>query len=199
MLKLLWEVFARYGIPWNLVFNNGPQFTSVEFQQFMAVNDVKHVRSTPYDPPSNEAAERLVQTVKQALCARHQMGVPLEMTLAAFLLQYRTTPHSTTEAPPSVLFFGHDLRIWLDMLKPDIGGKVRDRQGKQKDHHDQHSASRVFRVGNFVWVRNLWDGPQWITGLINRPAWSSFLLILVRMPEGELWHQHVRRWHSWWK
>ena len=122
-ITVLREMFARYGLPRQLVSDNGPQFTSSEFKQFLHCNGVKHITTAPYHPSSNGAAERLVQTVKQAIRAGHQKGVPLERTLAVFLLQYRSTPHATTGLSPSTLFFGRSLRTRLDILKPDIGAR----------------------------------------------------------------------------
>ena len=69
------EVFARFGLPKQLVSDNGPQFTSVEFNQFLKTNGVKHIRSAPYHPATNGAAERLVQTVKRSLKAGHRSAL----------------------------------------------------------------------------------------------------------------------------
>ena len=88
-----------------VVSDNGPQFTSDEFRQFCQSNGVKHIRTSPYHPSSNGAAERLVGTVKQAIKKGHQRGVPLEQTLASFLLRYRTIPHATTGVAPIALCF----------------------------------------------------------------------------------------------
>ena len=68
-INVLRELFARFGIPLQLVSDNGPQLLSKEFKQFMSVNGVKHIRSSPYHPASNGAAKRMVQTVKLALQA----------------------------------------------------------------------------------------------------------------------------------
>ena len=111
-----------YRIPEQLVSDNGPQFLSEEMNQFLATNGVKHIRSAPYHPSTNGAVERLVQTVKHALKSGHQRGVPLEQTLATFLLQYCTTTHATT----------------------GVGARVRQQQGCQKKYHDLHSHSREF-------------------------------------------------------
>ena len=73
-IAVLRDMFARNGIPRQLVSDNRPQFISGEFRQFMAANGVKHIRSSPYHPATNGAAERLVQTMKKALKASHQDG-----------------------------------------------------------------------------------------------------------------------------
>ena len=41
------RIFASYGLPEQLVSNNGPQFTSREFAMFLRKNTVKHIRSAP--------------------------------------------------------------------------------------------------------------------------------------------------------
>ena len=135
--------------------DNGPHFVSAEFKSFMARNGVKHIRSAPYHPSTNGAAERLVQTMKGVLRSGHQQGMPFEQTLAPFLLGYRTTPHSTTGVAPSTLFLGRDLRTRLDLLRPDIGKHVRVQQSRQKALHDQHARDREFSVGQSVWTRNM--------------------------------------------
>ena len=99
-------VFARHGLPRKVVSDNGPQFSSNEFWKFMLANGIKHTRISPYHPSSNGAAERAVQTVKRALQAAHRAGSSLEQSLAAFLLQYRTTLQSTTGVAPCMLMMG---------------------------------------------------------------------------------------------
>ena len=61
------SIFATHGLPELLVSDNGPSFTSAEFQEFMKWNGIRHITSVPYHPASNELAERAVQTFKTAL------------------------------------------------------------------------------------------------------------------------------------
>ena len=65
----LQRLFSMYGIPTQLVSDNGPQFTSEEFASFMKRNGIKHIRCAPYHPSSNGTAERFVQTFKKAVKA----------------------------------------------------------------------------------------------------------------------------------
>jgi transposase InsO family protein len=68
-IEVLRTIFARNGIPSRVVTDNGSQFTSSEFQQFMGLNGIKHIKTTPYHPSSNGLAERFVQSFKQAMRA----------------------------------------------------------------------------------------------------------------------------------
>ncbi|XP_064478090.1 uncharacterized protein K02A2.6-like [Ornithodoros turicata] len=66
-LKRLDALFASYGYPEELVTDNGPQFASEEFQEFLRQRGIRHTRTPPYHAASNGAAERLVRTTKTAL------------------------------------------------------------------------------------------------------------------------------------
>ena len=183
------DSFARFGLPEQLVSDNGPQFVSEEFESFLHRNGVKHIRSSPYHPASNGAAERLVQTVKQALEAGHQEGVSMEHTLTTFLLRYRVTPHATTGVPPSVLMISRSLRTRLDLIWPDVGRRVRDQQDRQKTQHDANSRERGFVLGKQVWVRNMREGTRGVPGVIARI--QGPVSYQVRVASGAVWRRHL--------
>lgn len=58
------NVFARFGLPEYLVTDNGPPFTSLQFQQFLKENGIGHRTSSPYYPQSNGQAESGVKIIK---------------------------------------------------------------------------------------------------------------------------------------
>ncbi|KAL3099656.1 hypothetical protein niasHS_003111 [Heterodera schachtii] len=68
------HLFSRHGIPEILVSDNGTQFTSNEFDKFMAVNGVNHLFSAPYNPMSNGQAEGFVGTFKRTIFQNWQQG-----------------------------------------------------------------------------------------------------------------------------
>ena len=188
-IAVLREIFSRNGLLRQLVSDNVPQFIAEDFARFMAENGVKHIRSAPYHPASNGAAEQLVQTVKQALRAGHQSGVPLEQSLASFLLRYRSTPHATTGVPPCTLFLNRTLRTRLDLLTPSIGARVKDKQTQQKKYSDQHRKERKLSIGQTVWARNFREGPRWVRAVVSdRSGPVSFI---VKLEDGNLWRRHI--------
>ena len=140
------DIFPCFGLPKHLISENCSQFISEEFEQFLVENGVNHIRSSPYHPSTNEAAERVVQTVKQALRVGRQDGRSLEHSLAAFLLQYRTTPHVMTcymtGVPPSYMLLGCHLHTCLDLLSPSVEDRVERQQCKQQEQHNKHSQFR---------------------------------------------------------
>ena len=56
-ISVLEETFARFGIPEQLVSDNGQQLVSEEFETFLNRNSVKHICTSPYHPATNGAAE----------------------------------------------------------------------------------------------------------------------------------------------
>jgi len=95
-IDVLRTIFAAYGLPEQVVTDNGPQFVSEDFAMFTKMNGVKHIRCAPYHPASNGLVERFVQSLKTALKASVNSGTPLERRVLNFLLNYRSTPHATT-------------------------------------------------------------------------------------------------------
>ena len=70
-------LFAAYGLPEQVVSDNGPQFTSEDFKDFIKENHIKHILSTPYHPSTNGLAKRFVQTFKKAMRTSDNSGKPL--------------------------------------------------------------------------------------------------------------------------
>ena len=93
------DIFARFGLPELFVSDNGPQFVSNEFQEWLARHGIQHIRSSPYHPQSNGAAERCVQTFKNALKAM-KGETNMKAKLATFLFKYQkySTYHNRLNA-----------------------------------------------------------------------------------------------------
>ena len=71
-INIMRQVFARNGVPSQIVSDNGPTFISEEFREFMSSNGIKHTQSPPYHPATNGLVERFIQTFKQSMKAMKQ-------------------------------------------------------------------------------------------------------------------------------
>lgn len=186
-IDVLRALFARYGLPKELVSDNGPQFTAAAFTEFMNTNGIRHSKSAPYHPATNGAAERVVQTLKNALRAgKDDTG----SKLAQFLLAYRTTPHSTTGVPPTDLFLKRSVRTRLDVMRPSLEEKVVSKQYEQKKYHDQHARERNFSVNQEVMVRNWREGTKWVRGTVQRKLGALSYEVKVG---SQVWRRHANQ------
>ena len=102
-----------------IISDNGPCFTSSEFEQFVKCNGIRHLKTAPYHPASNGIAERAVQTVKSGI--RHMAGGDLESTVVRYLARYRVIPQSTTGSSPAQLLMRRQMRTKLDTGKLVVG------------------------------------------------------------------------------
>ena len=186
-IEKLQSLFARYGVPSQLVSDNGPQFKSEEFQMFLKRNGVKHLTSAPYHPATNGLAERCLQSFKSAMKSETEVK-PLSIKLATFLLAYRNTPHSTTGEAPSQLFLGRRLRTRLDLLKPDLRLKISNRQIDQTVTKGG-AVTREFSIGQTVIARNYTGSTKWVPGIIRTQLGP--LSYEVEVKPGLVWHRHT--------
>ncbi|XP_029139104.1 uncharacterized protein K02A2.6-like, partial [Protobothrops mucrosquamatus] len=77
-IQVLRNIFAAHGLPDVLVSDNGPQFTSAEFQGFLRTNMIHHAASAPFHPSTNGLAERMVRVTKDALKKLRQLVTKLD-------------------------------------------------------------------------------------------------------------------------
>ena len=142
-ITALRSLFARYGIPSQIVSDNGPQFISEEYQQFCERNGIRRALVAPYHPSSNGEAERFVQTFKSGI---------------------RNYAHGTTGKSPAEMMFGRCIRTRLDLLHPT----AKETEPKKTEPREGTKARlREFQVGTCVWMRNYMGRPKWLPGFVT--------------------------------
>ena len=87
-IQCLRSLFASYGLPDQLVSNNGPQFVSHVFKQFTRNKGVKHIRTSPRHPASNGAVGQFVRTFEDIFKTGRQDPGDLKQKLDRFLFSY---------------------------------------------------------------------------------------------------------------
>jgi hypothetical protein len=175
------SIFAVHGLPKEIVSDNGPQFRSTEFENFMKANGIRGITSAPYHPRTNGLAERFVKTIKEHL-ETNQASVPLQHKVDNFLLTYRNCPHATTGISPAMALFNRPLRCRLDLLKPELTDRMAEKQTKDQ------SNVRVFSASDVVLARDYTSGNKWAIGQIMQQTGPLSYLVKVK---NNVWRRHV--------
>ncbi|XP_037931645.1 uncharacterized protein K02A2.6-like [Teleopsis dalmanni] len=201
-ISSLKEIFARFGLPKTIVSDNGTQFVSHQFQQFLAENGISHIRSSPYYPMSNGQAERFVDTLKRALKKLNGKGVTAE-NLQTFLQVYRSTPNKQNEdsKSPAEVLLKRKIRIKLDLIKPtlvsDPNVKFKnkcDTQLKMKAQFDKrHGAKPKFYEKQELVYVNIFKNKhfEWTKGKIIERIGN--VIYNVRLQNGKLIRAHANQ------
>ena len=107
--------FARYGIPDELLSDNGPQYASSASTDFRKSYGFVHTTSSPHFPQTNGEAERAVQTIKNLL---KKAKDPYKG-----LLNHINTPLDGINLSPAQLLMGRRLKTSqlrkVDLVKPN--------------------------------------------------------------------------------
>ena len=104
-VEALRTLFARYGLPHELVSDNG----------------FKHTLRPPYHPSTNGLAETHLQTLEA-------MYQSVQHKAADALFRYRNTPHTTTDKTPAQLFLKTESKTRLSLVKPSLQRHVEKKQ-----------------------------------------------------------------------
>ncbi|UYV64552.1 K02A2.6-like, partial [Cordylochernes scorpioides] len=186
-IEQLRRLFSSYGLPEELVSDNGPQFTGSEMKGFLEGNGIKQTLIPAYHPQSNGLAERAVRTIKTALDKnKRKIGDTIQDTLSKVLLAYRSTPHVTTGKTPSELFIGRALRTRVSLIHPSLTSRVRDQQARQMKY-DRRTQLEEFQIDDLVWCKNFRGGDKWIPGKIVGKKGTRVYTILI--------HGQVKAYH----
>lgn len=159
VINSLKSIFSKYGIPDELISDNGPQYASKEFRDFAKEYAFVHSTSSPLYPRSNGQAERMVQTAKRILKKNKD---PYKA-----LMDYRNTEIQGLGKSPAQMFLGRRLKTNLpataDLLRPaenNQHAKLQARQMQYKEFHDRRGTRNLpdLHPGDNVMLQ---DGNTW--------------------------------------
>ena len=130
------SIFARHGIPQEVVSDNGPQYSSIQYKKFSTEYGFLHTTSSPRFPQSNGEAERAVKTVKNLLKKAEDPYMAM--------LTYRSTPLSSGFSPAELLM-NRRLRANLPIVQSQLQPSVPDFSLlKAKEEEKKRNQKRVF-------------------------------------------------------
>ena len=163
IILFLRQIFSREGFPEEIITDHGVQFTSKEFESYLAERGIKHGYSSIYYPESNGAIERFNGVLKNIVQSAIITGKPWQQSVTEFLAVYRATLHAITGKSPSLLLHGRRMRTKLDIVggdfskcvKNSVHKKVEQKQNKYKMYTDRKRSAKhpTFKIGDWVRVR----------------------------------------------
>ena len=194
---ILEQEFAHFGYPHTLVTDNATTFMSQEFQAWCKQRGIVHLTGAPYHPATNGAAERLIQSFKQAL---RKSSLPPKEALQEFLMQYRRIPFASGLSP-SELLNGRRIRTKIDTLVPSIPHLLQGRQSRQASKHSNAEDSEVvskvehhYSLGDPCYA--LYFGPRrdrdprWVPAIVTKIHGTRSVNVRV-IPRGPTWRRHL--------
>lgn len=188
-ISKLRPMFARFGIPMQIVSDNGPPYTSYEFGEFLKCNGIKHTLTPPFHPATNGLAENSVKNAKKRVKLAIMNNENVDLALSKFLLAYRNSVHSTTSETPANLMFKRPLRTRLDLIRPDLSSFVNNKQSQQMTNYGG-SKTRMLFEGQPVIVRDYRGRScKWAEGIIVKVV--SPVSYLVKMKNDAIWKRHI--------
>jgi hypothetical protein len=198
LIETLRTLFAAYGLPEEVVSDNGQPFASEQLAKFFKLNAVVHTFTPTYHPQSNGSAERTVRSVKEGLlqqlldsglCKRS-----LQHKIDAWIFDYRNTPHTTTGVSPVELFLGRRPRTLLSLLQPSNLLKWKMQEVKEKRMTTDRAKVTVFQVGDLMWVRSVTHRRlNWLPGVIEGAVSSVSYRVICNTRVRQVSSSHLRR------
>ena len=114
----LLKVFARVGVPREILTDQGSNFTSKLLAETYRLLGIQPIRTSPYHPQTDGLVERFNQTLKAMLRkAASEDGKDWDKLLPYLLFAYREVPQASTGFSPFELIYGRQVRGPLDILK----------------------------------------------------------------------------------
>ena len=142
--------------------DNDKQLVSQKTTKLLKSHGIEPRRVPLYAPNQNGLVERFNRVISEKLKECERFGWEVEKTLEKMLIDYQSTPHSTTGIPPFESLYGRKMRDGLTRLHPELQEvpvksidreKVSRRQESMKDHVDSKRKATEWDIQIGDWVR----------------------------------------------
>ena len=160
------ELFGLEGTPDEIMSDNGPPFSSREFNSFLSGLGIKHHLVTKLPPQSNGFIERQIQTVKRLMEKANSTGRSFKEALTGL----RATPIAEGIALPAETLHGRSL-VTRKAISVDLNAVRQHLIQLQAKYIKQHDKARWARwqralvIGEEVY--HLTSGNNWVIDIIS--------------------------------
>ncbi|CAH9139042.1 unnamed protein product [Cuscuta epithymum] len=118
--RFVWQnIICRFGLPEQVITDNGRQFVSKNFEEFLARWGVKHSRASVAYPQANGQVENMNRTIMDGIKKKlEDYASTWPEQLNYVLWTYRTTPRTATGETPFALAYGFQAKVPTEVLVP---------------------------------------------------------------------------------
>lgn len=208
IIEALEKMFVHHGLPITITSDNGPQFVSEKFEQYLKSNRIEHRRVTPLHPAANGEVERQNRSLMKRIRIAQAENKDWKKEIRTYMFAYRTTPHSVTGVTPAEMMFQRKLRTRLPELeeKTRLDEEARDRDAIQKERNRMYidekrgAKERHLQEGDEVLVRQT-RGDKMSTPYHTEPytlVRKNGNSVIVQSPEGVQYKRnstHVQKYN----
>jgi transposase InsO family protein len=150
-ITVLSNIFkAINAAPKRLLTDNGPNFTSKEFNKFLKTNNIKHSYTSTYWPKKNGMNEKVNDTIVNKLRSAIQDHPRRKWStlLPQVVKDYNDTIHTTTGFKPAFLMFGNESDSQIPLIEARALAKARTESFKikKKAEYDKHHIPINFNI-----------------------------------------------------
>ena len=177
---LLDRLFSRFGMPEELLSDQGLEFESELVAEWCKALGVRKIRTIPYRPTTSGMLERIHRTLNQTIGKVVSEGQrDWDQYIQPVMAAYRASKHVVTGFSPNFLMLGREVRAPIDLVlgRPveevdywqstnefvtvvqeryrrayEIARKSLQLEAKRrKDLYDRRVVQRRFPVGTWIW------------------------------------------------
>ena len=143
VIDALDDTFGRFGNPDKVTSDNGPQFRSWEFKNFLEKNGIIQHLTTPYYPQGNSTVERFFRNLKKFVKACDLERKVLSKELHKFLNTFRNTPTRGTGMTPASLILNYspkgNIASYND-FKSNSSPRLQQAEAHERDYKNKMKA-----------------------------------------------------------
>ena len=196
-INFLQDLINRYGLPQTIQTDNGKNFVSQQFKDFIKKYTIRHITSALYNPKTQGLVERTNRTLSDRLRIYTKDSSEWDTKLGEIVFAINTKINKITKETPFYLMHGFEPRTILDnqwnltsqvdpqkrVKRRRLLAELRSQQNQEKDYslRSQRKGTAKLEIGDLVlWqVRNInrklgkhlspkFKGPYVVVGLNNK-------------------------------
>ena len=198
IIRWLKEIFSKVGLSSAIVTDNGTQFMSREFTEYLKGEDIHHHTTSLYYPQENGCVEVFNKYLKYHIQAFDAEGQKWDQGIQEAVMAYRMNPRRDGRSPAEV-YLGRKVRCGVqpNMTKPvrRLAEKGTSPQAVGGEEPPVFSGYSVFKVGDRVLTKKPWvpkGQSQWRGPRVVKRVKGTYTFLL---DDGTVWNsQNLKRY-----